>query len=125
MSCSLTSINFIAKQRYLPGNLFFIPCPYTVLLYPWMARSADPSYSNYIDQILMKPSYAEVNDVYGGLLLKQCGYLDTVKYMDSVRKCVEQNGFYEKEELDFKALTLDDGIGYKHYRSDKIIFCHG
>jgi len=123
---------FYREAEGLTGGSFFHPMP---LYRPfvsveeqneWMARSADPSYGDYIDQILMKPSYAEVNDVYGGLLLKQCGYLDTIHYMDSVRKCVEQNGYYRNEDLDFTQLTLkEDGIGYRHYRSEKIVFCHG
>ncbi len=92
----------------------------------WMAKSAEAAFAPYIERVLMKPTFTEVRDEFGGLLLKQCGYLDTLKYMDAVRKRIEQTNHYVEGKFDFDLLVLTDGnILYNNYRADKIIFCNG
>ena len=92
----------------------------------WMAKSAEATFAPYIDGVLMKATFAEAKDQFGGLLLKQCGYLDSNKYMMAVRKYVEQTNHYVQEEFDVNDLILKDGcVLYKKYKSEKIIFCNG
>ena len=58
----------------------------------WMAKSADPAYEHYIENILTQPTYPTVRDYFGGLLLKQCGYVDTIQYIEAIRKLIEVQG---------------------------------
>jgi len=124
--------DFYKEAEVLTHESFFHPMP---LYRPfasvqeqneWMAKSADPAFEDYIDQIVLKPSFDEVKDDFGGLLLKQCGFIDTIKYMDSIRKYVEQHGYYRKEKLNFEELRIEErGVRYKNDHGDKIIFCQG
>jgi glycine oxidase len=92
----------------------------------WMAKSGDTTYASYIDRVLTKPSFADVKDVFGGLLLKQCGYVDTVKYMTAVRQLIEKNNHLLQEEFDFQELSVDnENIVYKKFEAARIIFCNG
>ena len=124
--------NFYREAELLTQESFFHPLP---LYRPfvsvmeqneWMAKSTEKAFAPYIDSVLLKPSFIEVKDMFGGLLLKLCGYLDTVKYMDAVRKRIEQTDHFAQEEFNFGELILKKGsIQYKNYKAEKIIFCNG
>ncbi len=92
----------------------------------WMAKSGDAAYASYIDRVLTNSTFADVRDVFGGLLLKQCGYVDTVKYMTAVRHLVQKNNYLLQEEFDFHELSVDSGsIVYKKFEAARIVFCQG
>ncbi|MEO7991119.1 MAG: FAD-dependent oxidoreductase [Chryseolinea sp.] len=124
--------DFYRAAEVLTNESFFYPMP---LYRPfisieeqneWMAKSGDIAYASYIDRVLTKPSFADVKDVFGGLLLKQCGYLDTVKFMNAVRQHIQKNNYLLQEEFDFQELSVDKGtIVYKKFEADRVIFCNG
>ena len=60
----------------------------------WMGKSTDEAYSFFIDEISLESQYSETNDHFGGMRLKQSGYLNTISYLSSVR-----DRFEEYEEL--------------------------
>ncbi|MDH4088884.1 MAG: FAD-binding oxidoreductase [Cyclobacteriaceae bacterium] len=92
----------------------------------WMAKSAGPEFEAYIEDISTRATYPNVNDVYGGLLVRQCGYLDTKCYIESVRKLIAREAIFLDEEAAENDLSiLPEGIRYKHYHAGKIIFCNG
>jgi glycine/D-amino acid oxidase-like deaminating enzyme len=92
----------------------------------WMARSAEPAYQHYVDKVLTIPSVPQVHDPYGGLWLKQCGFLDTRAYVDIVRALIQRDGFYEDAVFEEKDLLPDaDGVTYRDVRASKIILCQG
>lgn len=92
----------------------------------WMSKSAEPLFEPYIESVFTQPAFANVNDVYGGLLLKQCGYLDTTRYIESVRKLVERDAIFLTEDAKDSDLTVHPGgVQYKNYQADRIIFCNG
>src|SRR5688572_1228293 len=47
----------------------------------WMAKSSDPAFDQYIDKIFTTSSNPQLKDPFGGLCLKQSGYLDTTSYI--------------------------------------------
>ncbi len=124
--------NFYREAEALTHSSFFHPMP---LYRPfisveeqneWMAKSAEAAFAPYIDQVLMKATFSEAKDQFGGLLLKQCGYLDTIKYMMAVRKYIKQTNHYVQEEFDFRDLIVKLGsVLYKNFEANKIIFCNG
>jgi glycine oxidase len=116
----------------LSGQSFFFPMP---VFRPfisaeeqneWMARSAEPAYIPFIEKILLKPNFPGINDEFGGLLLKQSGWLDTNKYISSVAILIRQSGtliheIFNPENLDVN----EDSIRYGNIEAGKIIFCSG
>ncbi len=92
----------------------------------WMAKSADPIYEHYIEKISTQPAFPSIKDTFGGLTLKQCGYLDTIQYIESVRIWIEQQGIFLEELFDEDKLTLGaKNVLYKDYEAAHIIFCQG
>jgi len=116
----------------ITGERFFYPMPvYRPFLSieeqnEWMAKSAAPELQSYIEDIATRPLYPEVRDVYGGLILKQCGYLDTVAYIAAVRKLIEREAIFIEGTTPDKELIIDGGVvRFKEYEAARIIFCNG
>lgn len=92
----------------------------------WMSKSAEPGYVAYIDKVLTASSLPYVKDAFGGLMLKQCGYLDTTSYITAVQKWIDRDGIFLNENFDPQQLTMDpEGVRYKNFSGRKIIFCQG
>ena len=116
----------------LTGSRFYYPMPlYRPFLSieeqnEWMAKSADEGYQSYIEKICTGPAYSGVNDVFGGLLLKQCGYVDTASYLNAVRQLIERDAIFLKESVENDQIVIQqDGVRYKNYNADRVIFCNG
>jgi glycine/D-amino acid oxidase-like deaminating enzyme len=114
------------------SELFFHPLP---LYRPfinveeqneWMARSADPVYKPYLQQVFSSPSGYPVNDPHGGILLKQCGYLDTSVYVTIVSERIQSAGVLQRQRFDATQLRIGhDHVQYQDVEARKIIFCQG
>jgi glycine oxidase len=92
----------------------------------WMAKSIDPAFANYINKINMRKTVAGVNDDFGGLLLNQCGYLESNKYVKAIRTLIEQKGIFLEQNLNQDELEVSDlKVSYQNFTAKKIIFCEG
>ncbi|HEY3430794.1 MAG TPA: FAD-binding oxidoreductase [Cyclobacteriaceae bacterium] len=120
-----------AEQR--TNSSFFYPMP---LYRPfisieeqneWMGKSTDTTLTDYIDRIHTSPIFErQVKNEFGGLMLKQCGYLNTVKFCESVKKLVLQSATWLEEGFDEQELKIEKTwVEYRNYRASKIIFCQG
>lgn len=93
----------------------------------WMGKSADPLYRDYIAGISSHPGFnGKVNDPFGGMTLKQTGYLDTRRYMEAVREFLRARAAFQDGKVDCDRLELvNDRIRYGNIRAKKVIFCQG
>lgn len=115
------------------GKRFFFPMPlYRPFLSvaeqnEWMAKSADPSYQAYIDAVFTKPSRAGVKDPFGGLLLRQCGYIDTISYLQAVRGWIERHNVFREEPFDERDLLFGagEGVSYRGILARAVVLCQG
>ena len=125
--------DFYRDAERLTGQQFFYPMP---LYRPfisveeqneWMGKSASAELAAYIDTVHIAPTdQALVKNEYGGLSLKQCGYLDTVHFTQAVRKYITQKATLLDEAFDEDLLIFKEKVvEYKNLRADRIIFCHG
>lgn len=125
--------DFYRDAEQVTGQRFFYPMP---LYRPfisveeqneWMGKSANADLANYIDTVHTAPAYpAQVKNEYGGLSLKQCGYLDTVKFTRAIRNHIIQQAILLDEVFDENMLTFTQpGVEYRRIRAAKIIFCQG
>ncbi|HEY9004678.1 NAD(P)/FAD-dependent oxidoreductase [Ohtaekwangia sp.] len=124
--------DFYKQEETRAEEKFFFPMPlYRPFLSieeqnEWMARSAEPAYAGYIETIFSAPAFAQVRDPFGGLLLKQCGYLSTTRYVNAIKKRIEDGGMIWNEHLDEQSLQVeDDAVTYKNVQAKKIIYCSG
>jgi glycine oxidase len=125
--------SFYPATEKLTGKKFFYELP---LYRPfgsvfeqneWMAQSAAPLFKKYIDSIFADSQFSnEVNDPFGGLLLKQCGYVDVPAFMDAVRGLLLNKSAYREARFDAAALEQANGaFRYQDIFASKIIFCGG
>jgi glycine/D-amino acid oxidase-like deaminating enzyme len=93
----------------------------------WMGKSADREFANYIDTIYTTPFNAHhVHNALGGMLLQQCGYLNTTVFCEAVRELIHENVTLLNEDFTEADLILEsDAVAYKKYWAKKIIFCQG
>lgn len=92
----------------------------------WMAKSAAPGYADYIEQVYTKAAFPHIKNPFGGLLLKQCGFLDTTGYIQALRILIRQHGTLLEEIFNTSALHLEnDCVRYGNYTAAKLIFCSG
>jgi glycine/D-amino acid oxidase-like deaminating enzyme len=124
---------FYTDAERITGHQFFYPMP---LYRPfisveeqneWMGKSANVGLDEYIDTVHIVPVEHElVKNKYGGLRLKQCGYLDTVKFTQVIRNYIVQQATLLEELFDESVLTFTpSGVEYAGFRAAKIIFCQG
>jgi glycine/D-amino acid oxidase-like deaminating enzyme len=123
---------FYSRVEELTGKTFFYPMP---LYRPfisvaeqneWMGRSADDGYKDVIADVFTAPAFEGVHNPFGGLLLKQCGYVNTTGFIDSVTALVQTKNVYRETRFDPSMLIFrDDGVQYEGITASKIIFCEG
>lgn len=93
----------------------------------WMSKSLDDTFSNYILQVATQSVFGnEVNDPLGGILLSQCGYINTNVFLEGVRQLLRENESYlEGKWQEEKMQVLDGGITYENTSAEKVIYCTG
>ncbi len=124
---------FYKQAEQLTGSTFFHPMtlyrPFASIeeQNEWMGKSADASLSAYIEAVHTSPiNTNQVRNDFGGLMLKQCGYLNTKKFSEAVRSYIKQSATLVEEDFTASELTLEeDAVWYKEHHAKKIIFCQG
>ncbi len=93
----------------------------------WMGKSAAAFMDSYVANVFSDSVFgAQVHDPLGGVLLKQCGYLDVRKFMNLVREELEKNQSYVEDRFNDDLLEIkNDCVSYLGIEADKIIFCCG
>lgn len=117
----------------LTGGKFFFPMPiYRAFVSveeqnEWIAKGADDTYRDYVAGVSAHPGHGEkVKDAFGGITLKQCGYLDTRRYLDSVRHYLTGKGAYATGKFDAGKLEIGrNSVCYGGLRAKKVVFCQG
>jgi len=125
--------SFYEKSEILLEEKFFFPQnlyrPFLTIeeQNEWMAKSEAAELKDYIENVFVKSTFgSQVHDSLGGLLLKQCGYLDTLSFMASVRAKLNKMNSYREENFNPESLKVTESyVEYDDLRADKIIFCGG
>jgi glycine oxidase len=92
----------------------------------WMGHSADPLIQPFFEKIHTKVLFEEVTNPFGGILLKNSGYLDINTLLDAYTEyllnkgCLRQEAFRENE-LQIKP----DRLVYRDIKAKGLIYCNG
>jgi len=81
----------------------------------------------YVANVFSKSVFGtQVHDPLGGVLLKQCGYLDVRTFMNSISEELRNSQSYREETFNDLLLEINnDCVSYSGIKADKIIFCCG
>ncbi|MBB6324861.1 glycine/D-amino acid oxidase-like deaminating enzyme [Algoriphagus iocasae] len=90
----------------------------------WMGNSAESGFQLYLENIFKESQSEHLKDPFGGVLLKQSGWLKINSFLDSMQEYFSeeliQDYFNEKE------LAYDGEFWkYKELKSKAIIYCNG
>jgi glycine/D-amino acid oxidase-like deaminating enzyme len=92
----------------------------------WMARSATPGMEKFIEHISATPLYGhQINDPFGGILLRQCGYVNVNALMEAIRGKFQEEGYYRNEFFAQEALVIQPMVQYGEFEAARLIFCEG
>ncbi|MFD2202767.1 NAD(P)/FAD-dependent oxidoreductase [Shivajiella indica] len=92
----------------------------------WMGHSSDPLLQPYFEKIHTQALYNEVNNPYGGIMLKNSGYLDINTLLDAYASYLIEKEMLMQEEYQEDFLEVTDlGIRYKEIKAKGIIYCNG
>lgn len=124
---------FYTKAEQLTGSDFLYPMPiYRPFLSvqeqnDWMAKSADFQYRDFVEAVYGSSQYdTHLHDPYGGLLLKQGGYLDVPAFLEASKDYLLHHSSYREGVFQEQDLILGDGhVRYQDIKADKVIYCNG
>ena len=93
----------------------------------WMGKSASASIAPYVKTVHTSSIDEDrVQNKFGGLMIDQCGYVNTVKFSEAVRVYIQQtNTLVEKDFEEDDVIVEEDFIRYQQFMAQKIIFCQG
>lgn len=93
----------------------------------WQGKLSDDAYKPFIEKVVSRPSgITGAVDQYGGIYLKNCGYVDLPEFRSAARKYFESKEVYQQEDFQYSKLELkEDRIVYGELISRTIIFCEG
>ncbi len=90
----------------------------------WMGKSAEPTFQPYIEELHQKSIHSGIKDPYGGVMLKNCGWLAIVDFLKAMELYHGEDLL--KEEFDEDLLERKaNGWSYKNLDFEALIFCSG
>lgn len=92
----------------------------------WQGRSADSTFDQFLDSINLESKHSYAYDHYGGLTLKQTGFLSVGSFLSAMHQHLLSLGMKIIEEtFEFNELNQFGVLQYKSQTAEKIIFCDG
>jgi glycine oxidase len=124
---------FYREVEVLTGKEFFhaqqVYKPFTSVAEQndWMGKSSDPGYHEFVEKISLAPSFGSLlRDEFGGLFLKQSGFINSNIFLDAVTELVRARGLFWNEPFVDENLHISaEFVEYASVKASKIIFCQG
>ena len=93
----------------------------------WMGKSTSEENQYWIEKVHYRSKYPmDLLDEYGGLEVKNCGYVDLPLFINSVRSRLKERGCYTQNIFDENKLTFqENSVSYEGLEAKKIIICNG
>lgn len=93
----------------------------------WHGKSIEPEYINFVEKVHSKSEKEQnVNDPFGGIVLKNSGFLKTTVFLDAVKDYLKNINAVLDEKFDLENVNFNnENIVYKKIKAKKVIFCEG
>lgn len=92
----------------------------------WMERAVAGSCAAFVEKVVGS-AYHQENMVYpyGGIILKQSGYLDVKSFLKATRTHLEAQNAYIEADFVYDHIHLGNHVGYQNIEARQVIFCEG
>lgn len=92
----------------------------------WMGKTGDPGFEPYFERIFSKELYPEVTNPFGGILLKNSGYVDINTLLTAYSEYLTQNNALLEAVFEEESLEIGkSGVSYKGISAKGIVYCNG
>lgn len=92
----------------------------------WMGYSGEPSLQPYFEKILISPLHKEVFNPYGGILLRQSGYLDIKTLLGKYTTYLKEKGALKQEKFNEAQIIFgNERIIYRDIKAKGLVYCNG
>jgi glycine/D-amino acid oxidase-like deaminating enzyme len=92
----------------------------------WMALSGESGFANHLEVVLGSRQDLPVNDAFGGLMLREAGYVHVAAFLAAVRALLHRDHHYVEEGFHYPDLAFGDhSVSYRNHVASRIIFCEG
>ncbi|WP_194774367.1 NAD(P)/FAD-dependent oxidoreductase [Pararhodonellum marinum] len=92
----------------------------------WMGFSGDKGFEPYIEKIVDRPLFEEVQNDFGGVLLKNSGFLDLNTLLDTYSKWLLQKNMLSEKKFEERNLNFERGyVAYGDIRAKSLIYANG
>jgi glycine/D-amino acid oxidase-like deaminating enzyme len=96
----------------------------------WMAHSSEVQIKDFIEKIFTSPTFNQVNDSLGGILIRSSGYLDVNTFITGVRDLLKKENSFQSIFFDVSNLRINtERIEFETpeitVEASNIIFCDG
>jgi glycine/D-amino acid oxidase-like deaminating enzyme len=90
----------------------------------WMGHSADPGFAPYLDQIYNKSQSQSLFDSFGGVMLKNSGWLQIPKYLAAMSALLREELIFDHFDEEKLAKQAEQWC-YDKLEFDALIYCNG
>ncbi len=90
----------------------------------WMGNSADPGFSEFLEEIYSTSQSACLFDPYGGVMLKNSGWLQIPSFLDAMRVYFSEE-LLEEAYREENLVEGEHGWQYKDIETTSLIYCNG
>ena len=120
-------LELLLKAKFLYPTQIYRPFMAMEEQNEWQGRIAEGDYESMIEELKTGPSDNEaIQDPYGGLLLKNAGYVDVGALLDASRAYFTGRESYHESVFNSEEIEMLDGSvvwNGRHYR--RVIYCQG
>ena len=122
---------YTALERHLGVRFFYSKPIYRPFVSieeqnEWMGKSGDSEYQAFLHAVRQSSLYEALADPYGGLLLRQSGYVDLNTLLDAYALLLQVQGLYCDEVFDESLLSINDGgVVYRDITAGAVVFTNG
>ncbi len=125
--------NFYAQAEKETGYSFLYPQP---IYRPfqdveeqndWMGKSSNNHFAPFVHHVAKESMFGEdIHDPYGGILLKQSGFVDLPVFIQGIRHWLQAMNSYRETLFDPQQLQIEgEAVRYQEWKARKVIFCDG
>ncbi|MFC3880423.1 NAD(P)/FAD-dependent oxidoreductase [Algoriphagus namhaensis] len=90
----------------------------------WMGKSAEATFVDYVSQVFQKSKNPAIKDPFGGVMLRNSGWLATAKFLEAMTEFY--GDILREEKFDETDLIPEkEGWTYRNDLFKNVIFCNG
>jgi glycine oxidase len=91
----------------------------------WTHKALEEDYDPYVSLVNNDYQTDTILNHYGGIVIKQAGYIDVPCFLDTIRVYLQAQHSYQEADFDYGQLRLGTDVQYQAIRAQHIIFCEG